>query len=235
MRRTPLYNHHMTTPIPPAIAKIAPDGKLTSRQVRRIMIDMAFRNGKPGTGSGHEFMQRRTAMIHWPDLRPILKGIDWALVGGVATRAYMPERVTKDMDILVDKRDGETVIKLLEKAGYRMISRLAVPGFLLQSPDGTELDVIFGSYPWLKKALSDIGHDPAGYPVIKLPYLVMMKMEAQRVRDLGDLGTMLGWASDTDLDEVRKVVAQFTPQDSDDLESLIFIGKREKELPPDQE
>jgi len=172
-------------------------------------------------------------MNSWPDLRPILKGLDWAIVGGVATRAYMPERMTKDLDIVVHQSDGEAVIKRLEQAGYRVISRPAVPGFLMHSPDGTELDVLFGNYPWLKKALSDPGLDPAGYPVIKLPYLVMMKMEAQRVRDLGDLGTMLGWASDVDLDEVRSVVAKYSPEDSEDLESLIFIGKREQETPPD--
>ena len=221
----------MATHIPPAIAKIAPDGNLTPRQKRRFMIDMAKRNGKPGTGSSHEFMRRRTAMNPWPDLRPILKGIEWAIVDGVATRAYMPECMTKDLDILVHQSDGETVIKRLEKAGYRIVSRLAVPGYLMLSPDGMELDVLFGNYPWLKKALTDRGQDPAGYPVIKLPYLVMMKMEAQRVRDLGDLGTMLGWASDADLDAVRAVVKQYAPEDLDDLESLIFIGKREQEPP----
>jgi len=221
----------MATSIPPAIAKIAPDGNLTPRQIRRIMIDMAKRNGKPGTGSSVEFMRRRTAMNPWPDLRPILKGIDWAIVGGVATRAYMPERMTKDLDILVHQNDGEAVVKRLEQAGYRVVSRLAVPGYLMLSPHGTELDVLFGNYPWLKKALTHPGQDPAGYPVIKLPYLVMMKMEAQRVRDLGDLGTMLGWASDTDLDEVRAVVKQYTPKDLEDLESLIFIGKKEQEPP----
>ena len=81
----------MATHIPPAIAKIAPDGNLTPRQMRRFMIDMVLRKGKPGTGSGHEFMRRRTAMNPWPDLRPILKEFEWAIVGGVATRAYMPE------------------------------------------------------------------------------------------------------------------------------------------------
>jgi hypothetical protein len=223
----------MATQIPPAIARIAPDGNLTQRQIRRLLIDMAKRNGKPGTGSSVEFMRRRTAMNPWPDLRPILKGIAWAIVGGVATRAYMPERMTKDLDILVQQSDGETVIKRLEQAGYRIGSRLAVPGYLLVSPDGVELDVLFGNYPWLKKALADLGQDPAGYPVIKLPYLVMMKMEAQRVRDLGDLGTMLGWASDADLDEVRAAVKQYAPEDLEDLESLIFIGKKEQETPPD--
>ena len=124
-------------------------------------------------------------MNPWPDLRPILKGIAWAIIGGVATRAYMPERMTKDLDILVHRDDGDAVIKRLEQAGYRVASRLAVPGYLLTSPEGIELDVLFGNYPWLKKALADLGQDPAGYPVIKLPYLAMLTMEVQRVRDLG--------------------------------------------------
>ena len=172
-------------------------------------------------------------MMIWPDLRPILKDVRWAIVGGVATRAYMPERMTKDMDILVREKDGDEVIKQLQNAGFRLISQLGVPGYLMVAPDGTELDIIFGKYPWLKEALATRGQDPAGYPVIKLPYLVMMKMEAQRVRDLGDLGSMLGWASDADLDEVRAVVAKYAPEDLEDLEALIFIGKREQELPPD--
>jgi len=172
-------------------------------------------------------------MNPWPDLRPILKGIDWAIVDGVATRAYMPERMTKDMDILVDQRDGETVIKRLKGAGYRIGSELAIPGYLLHAPDETELDVIFGSYPWLKKALQDTGQDPAGYPVIRLPYLTLMKLQAQRSQDWADVSRMLGWADDADLDEVRAVVQEYAPEDVDDLESLIFIGKREQELPPD--
>ncbi len=111
----------MATHIPPAIARIAPDGNLTPRQIRHLLIDMAKRNGKPGTGSSIEFMRRRTAINPWPDLRPILKGIAWAIVGGVATRAYMPERMTKDLDILVHQSDGEIVIKRLEQAGYRVV------------------------------------------------------------------------------------------------------------------
>ncbi len=56
--------------IPPAIAAIAPDGQLTSAQRRRILIDRCRRRIRPGTGSGPEFLQRRTAMNPWPDLRP---------------------------------------------------------------------------------------------------------------------------------------------------------------------
>lgn len=173
-------------------------------------------------------------MNPWPDLRPLLKGIEWAIVGGVATRAYMPERMTKHLDIVVHHKDGEAVIRRLEEAGYRIASQLAVPGCLMISPDGTELDVLFGNYPWLKQALHDTGEDPAGYPVIRLPYLTLMKLQAQRSQDWADVSRMLGWAEDVVLDEVRAAVQKFAPEDMEDLESLIFIGKREKELPPDK-
>ena len=174
-------------------------------------------------------------MNPWPDLRPILKGIDWAIVGGVATRAYMPERMTKDLDILVHQKDGEAVIKRLQQAGYEIVSELVMSGYLMLSPDGIELDVLFGNYPWLKEALTQPGQDPAGYPVVNLPYLVVMKMEAQRAQDWTDVSRMLGWASDADLDKVRAVVKQYTPEDLEDLESLIFIGKKEQEFPPSDE
>ncbi len=173
-------------------------------------------------------------MNPWPDLRPILKGIDWAIVGGVATRAYMPERMTKDLDVLVHESDGDTVVKRLEGAGYRIASHLAIPGYLMVSPEGVEVDIIFGDYPWLKQALADLGQDPAGYPVLKLPYITLMKMGAQRAQDWADVSRMLGWASDTDLDKVRAVVKRYAPEDLEDLESLIFIGKKEQEIPPDR-
>jgi hypothetical protein len=225
----------MSTHIPPQVAAIAPDGNLTPRQRRRLMLDLSLRRQKPGTGSSVEFMLRRTAMNVWPDFREPLNGIRWIVIGGVATRAYMPERATKDLDILVRAEDGPEVIERLKKIGYKVLSRLAVPGFLLRSPEGLEVDVLFGKYRWLDEALAQPTTDPAGLPVLQLPYLVLMKMAANRGRDVGDLTTMLGWASDADLAEVRRVAAQYTPDEVGDLETLIFIGQRERETPPDAE
>lgn len=174
-------------------------------------------------------------MHPWPDFRSILSGIEWIIIGGVATRAYMPERVTKDLDILVRASDGPEVIERLKQAGYKVMSRLAVPGYLMRSPDGVEVDVLFGRYPWLTEAFAQVRHDQAGYPVVSLPYLVLLKLAANRGRDVGDMTTMLGWATLDDLDQVRAVVARYSPEDSGDLESLIFIGQKERELPPDVE
>ncbi len=91
------------------------------------------------------------------------------------------------------QKDGEETVRRLEQAGYRVVSRLAIRGYLMLAPDGVEVDVILGKYPWLDEALSHPQQDAAGYPVIGLPYLVMMKMSVQRTRDMGDLGMLLGW------------------------------------------
>jgi len=223
----------MANPVPPAIAKIAPDGNLTPRQKRRFMIDMLKRRVRAGTGSSLEFMRRRTAMNPWPDLRPILQGIDWLIIGGVATRAYMPERMTRDMDILVHHSKGNAAISRLQEAGYQILGQLSIPGYSLRSPEGTEVDVIFGKDAWLIEALAHPKRDAAGYPVIGLPYLILLKMTAQRAQDWADVSRMLGLASDAELDEVRAAVTRYSPEDSEDLESLIFIGKKEQETPPD--
>ncbi len=214
----------MVLNVPPAIAKIAPDGNLTPRQKRQFLIQMALRRVQPGTGSAPEFMRERTAMHTWPDLREILEGIDWVVIGGVATRAYMPERMTKDLDILVRKSDGKEVIERLKKAGYKLVSRLAVEGYLMRSPRGVDVDVLFGKYPWLDEALMHPERDPAGYPVITLPYLIVLKLVANRLRDMSDLAIMLGWAEEETLNKIREVVRRYLPNEIDDLESMIFLG-----------
>jgi len=213
--------------IPPAIAAVAPDGQLTPAQRRRILIDICRRRIRPGTGSSLEFLRRRTAMNPWPDLRPVLQGIPWVVIGAVATRAYMPERATKALDILVRREDGDELRERLEAAGYTFVSDLAVPGLLFHSPEGVEVDVMLGDDPWLDEALAHPRQDPAGFPVLDLPYLVLMKLIASRLQDVADLSRMLGLASDEDLASVRAVVARYAPTEMDDLESLIYLGRFE--------
>ena len=166
-------------------------------------------------------------MNPWPDLRGILRDIPWVIVGGVATRAYMPERATRDMHVLIRREDEQIALGCLREAGYEVVSPLSIGGWLARSPKGVELDILLGDQAWLGEALSHPRSDPAGYPVIDLPYLVVMKMESNRSLDIGDLGRLLGLASEQDLDRVRQAVRQYSPQDSEDLESLIYLGKLE--------
>jgi hypothetical protein len=218
--------------VPPEISAIAPDGQISPAQRRRFIIKMSLRRIKPGAGSSLEFLQRRTAMNPWPDLQPILQGLPWAIAGAVATRAYMPERATKDLDVLVHRRNGDEALKRLQAAGYQLVSQLAIPGFLLHSPERVEVGVIIGDYPWLDEALARLRQDAAGYPVLDLPYLVLMKLEASRTQDIGDLSRMLGLASDNDLDSARDIVSRYASDALEDVESLIYLGQMELKPPP---
>lgn len=76
--------------------------------------------------------------------------------------------------------------------------------------------------------------DPAGYPVLGLPYLVLMKLWSTHTQDLADVSRMLGLANDEQLDEVRTAVSRYSPQDREDLESLIFLGRTETGGQPDE-
>jgi len=167
-------------------------------------------------------------MHDWPDLRQIFSGIPWVIVGGVATRAYMPERMTQDIDVLVRRADQEVILTRLQQNGYTIKQKLSIPGYTLIAPDGIELDVLLGEQDWLNEALANPTEDAARFPVLGLPYLILMKMESSRGRDIGDVTTMLGWADAAQLQVVRKAVATYSPQDNDDLESLIFIGQQER-------
>jgi len=89
------------------------------------------------------------------------------------------------------------------------------------------VDVILGDYSWLDEALTQPRQDAAGYPVLALPYLVLMKMESSRGRDLGDMTTMLGLASAEELERMRAVAARHAPDEVEDLESLIYLGQVE--------
>ena len=67
-------------------------------------------------------------MQTFPDLRNVLQDIDWLAVGAVAARAYMPERTTQDLDILVRAADEARVAARLEAAGYERVAELGIPG-----------------------------------------------------------------------------------------------------------
>jgi len=222
--RTPL-------PVPPQIAAIAPDGNLTPRQRRRFMLDMVRRRQKPGTGSSHEFLRRRTADIQWPDLRSVLAGIPWALTGDVATRAYMAERMTQRMDVLVHERDVPAAWERLKAMGYASIAQSSEPSALFRSPNGVAVKVIGGRYSWLDAVLAHPECDAAGYPVIALPYLALLKMQATDMQDWADVTRMLCTATDEQITEIRKIIAEHSPDDSEDLEIMIWSARLEMAIP----
>jgi hypothetical protein len=222
-----MKTQEMLRPIPTAIARVAPDGRPTPRQRRRILIDLCLRRMTPGTITSAEFLRRRTAMNHWPDLAPVLQGIPWIVTGGVATRAYMPERMTQDIDVFILRKDCAQAWRQFQSAGFHVADVLDAPYFVARTANGTEVDVICADFPWLEQAIAHPNYDPAGYPVLDLPYLILAKLMANRAVDVGDMTRMLGLASAEDRTRVRAEVARYSPDDSDDLEALILLGQLE--------
>lgn len=168
--------------------------------------------------------------MKWPDLTEVLRGVPWAVCGAVATRLYMPERATAHLNIVIAQGDRREAARLLGTAGFVQGGDLAIGGSVWQSPDGTEVDVLERTDPWISEALNlaRANRDSQGLPVLPLPYLVLMKLQASRVQDLADASRMLGAPEPDALEDVRQVIGRYAPEDSSDLESLIELGKLEQ-------
>jgi len=203
------------------------EGLATPAARRRLLLTIALRRARPGTGSADNFLQGRTAMATWPDLRDVLAGIPWAVAGAVATRAYMPERATQDLDVLVAVEHAAEVRSRLEAAGYGTVQRLVIGGTTYRSPEGSLVDVIESALPWVSEALRALAHDAQGLPILTLPYLTLMKVQAGRAQDLADAARMLGLASRALREETRGVFRRWLPEAMEDLESLITLGELE--------
>jgi len=155
------------------------------------------------------------------------------IVRGVATRRYMAERLTQDLDVLILAADAEEAGRCLREARCTFVQPRSVGGELWRSPEGVEVDVLFASDDWLMEGVETAASspDPQGLPTLPLACLVAMKLQSGRVQDLADLSRMLGGAPDEELAAVRALIARVMPEASEDIESLIELGRLEYEQP----
>lgn len=197
-------------------------------------LRLALRRAARGTGSTQTFLERRTAVQAIPDIRTILGTIPWVLVGGLALRAYMPERMTLDVDILIHERDSMAARSSFISAGYHVAGELSIGGFSVQLSDTNEppIDVLARSDSWLHGALALPAADPAGYPVLGRPYLVLMKLQAGRTQDLADVQRLLAGTPIVEREAIRQLVMQESPELVEDFASLCTLADLEFGPPP---
>lgn len=191
---------------------------------RRQFLDLVRRRVRPGGGSRSEFLTTRT----WNDPTVDLHGLHtpFVIVGGVATALYMPQRLTLDVDLLVVAVDAPRLHEELRRGGGTLRGPLAVGGTTWDVLGG-QLDVLESGEGWVPDAIRTPNRSPTGLPVIALPFLVLMKLQASRTLDLGDLSRMLGLADEPARERVREVIRVYRPQDLPDVESLIALGELE--------
>ena len=196
-------------------------------QRRKLYIEIALRRCRPGSGSSLEFLRKRTWNRAVTNIKSIIKQTLFVVVGGIATRLYMPERMTDDLDILVLTEDADNIYRELTEVGSIKVGELSIGGSSWQLPDGSILDVLESQQSWVAVAIANPNIAPDNLPIIGLPYLILMKLQASRGIDMGDLTRMLGGADKTALELVRKTVKTYLPDAVEDLESLIVLGKLE--------
>jgi hypothetical protein len=189
-----------------------------------ILIDIARRRQRPGSGSILAITPSKPAeMFHE------IFSVPYALIGGQATKFYMPERTTLDWDVLVDANDLEQARSDVENGGAVAMRPLTIDGFTCRLNNAVTLDVIAESGAWVVEALTAARCAASGSqdPVLALRWLVLLKLNAGRVQDLADVSRMMGCASDQDIEATQAVISQWLADASEDLDALIQLGKLE--------
>ena len=194
---------------------------------RKMVLEMARCRARTGSGSLPPGVREDGARYEaLPDLS-VLDGLPWVLVGGLATALYMPQRNTLDVDVLVSRADLPRAEERLAESGARRVGPLSIGGSAWTLRDGTPLDLIALEHSWVREALDEPVSGPSGTPFVRLPYLVLMKLESGRLQDLADISRMLGCADAEQLTAARQAVARHRPQDAEDLESMLQLGRME--------
>lgn len=146
----------------------------------------------------------KDALSAWGYVEDLLEGIPHVVAGGMAVNQFAPPRFTEDFDIAVTASAMPTALEALTRANFEIEGTLPIGGYSLRSPHSSVIDLILLEAEWAEEALSH-PHIVGVFPVLAAPYLLLLKMEASRASDIGDLQRILHGLSPTQRDNVRRV------------------------------
>ncbi len=211
------------------------------RERRRFYLERGLRKPPIGSGSDLDELWKHARAKLFIDMESLFGDISAIVIGGVATRAYAPERRTEDVDVLVEHARYAEALRRLESLGWRKVRDLFFPNASLGLygtawRNGTNrLDVIASDQSWAVEALAEEAYDQTGLRVISLPFLVLMKLDSARGIDQGDLTRMLGRIGDAELERIVRVVERHhgDPHAAEDVRQYAELGALEYETPTD--
>jgi len=204
---------------------------------RRFYLERGLRKQPIGAGSDLVFLMAlpRTKLPMKPE--ELFGDLPAMIVGGVATRAYAPERVTKDIDLMVEHDRFVEAIQRLRVEKFEKKNDLFFPNASLGlygeswTKENLEIDILSSPQEWCKLAFRIRVDDQTGARVIPLPYLVLMKFDSARGIDQGDLTRMLGPLDDEKIEQIIKVVERHSgdPTFANDVRQYAQLGRWEWE------
>ncbi|WP_051074191.1 hypothetical protein [Effusibacillus pohliae] len=162
-------------------------------------------------------------LLEWEWLETLIADVPHVVIGGMAVNQFAPPRHTEDFDVAVAAKDLQIVVEKLKTAGFEVVGELGIGGFSLRSPKGVMIDVVLLDEEWADDAVQH-PYRVGPFPVLDLPYLLLLKMKASRGVDIGDMQRMLHGASEEERNRVRKVFERYAPSDLEDLEQLILLS-----------
>jgi hypothetical protein len=214
---------------------------------RRFFIDRVRRRGSRGAGSDLHALLALPGKLHERhDLAMIgqmFGDVPVCLIGAHAVAAYAPERMTQDVDCLTTAGQYEHASELLRQNGYRADGVLSFTTSALglfgsrwvPEKSGQMIDLISTRQGWADEALREPAQfTTEGDRVIPLAYLVLMKLDAARSVDQGDLSRILGRLADVELDAVAAVVEKYYSHDPgalEDVRQYAEVGRWEYQTP----
>ena len=209
---------------------------------RRFYLDRGVRKRPLGAGSNMETLMQSEREKLDIVLESLFGDIPAAVCGGIAVRAYAPERKTQDIDVLVDHQRHAEAERRLAGSQWTTDGRLYFPNSMLGLSgsawlkDGQKLDLIATDQPWGAEALAAPVFDQTGLRVLPLAYLVLMKIDSARGIDQGDLSRMLGRLDTAQVDDVVALVARHhrDPHAAEDVRQYAELGALEYWTPDEE-
>lgn len=202
---------------------------------RHFYLERGLRKRPIGAGSDLPFLMAlpRTPLAMKPE--DLFEDVPFVVIGGVATRAYAPERATKDIDFMLEHERFADGLRQLRNHGFVKRNDLFFRNSSLGlygeawSKGSLEVDVLSSAQNWCKEAFCEHAEDQTGLRVIPLPYLVLMKFDSARGIDQADLTRMLGRLDDDQIERVIKIVELYSgdPSVADEVRQYAQLGRWE--------
>ena len=150
----------------------------------------------------------------------LLRGIDYALIGGHAVTIHGHPRTTEDIDLLARPEDVGRIVEKLEGIHSKPLS---IGGVQIKVK-GVPVDIVAPRQPWVDPAVEAAERTRYG-KVISKPFLVLTKLWASRgEQDDTDILYVLRAMNSQEKQQTSRLVLHFLPNEAEDLESMLALA-----------